>query len=208
MRGPMRQNTVGCIPSLAGLRPISMEESSVSNLVLSTGSNHYVIHVPAHSYAHPIHVTRTCNKPSFQTILLQGIFGYQFEGSPEKRGNLIKQSMCSMWSEEGIEIPLVIFNNKDKHKVQRQRERRKALLLWFDCIGRWACVLVGFASTEAMFRKFGLSKRATGWARGPTLSPSAARKKSLTLLLVNHCFRLFLLFIVLNLTFLVQVFFL
>ncbi|KAK7298867.1 hypothetical protein VNO77_46185 [Canavalia gladiata] len=26
-----------------------MEESSVSNLVLSTGSNHYVIHVPAHS---------------------------------------------------------------------------------------------------------------------------------------------------------------
>ena len=78
MRGPMRQNTVGCIPSLAGLRPISMEESSVSNLVLSTGSNHYVIHVPAH----PIHVTRTCNKPSFQTILLQGIFGYQFEGSP------------------------------------------------------------------------------------------------------------------------------
>ncbi|KAK7325676.1 hypothetical protein VNO80_33828 [Phaseolus coccineus] len=72
------KNTVGCIPSLAGLRPISMEESSVSNLVLSTGSNHYVIHVPAH----PIHVTRTCNKPSFQTILLQGIFGYQFEGSP------------------------------------------------------------------------------------------------------------------------------
>lgn len=84
MRGPMRQNTVGCIPSLAGLRPISMEESSVSNLVLSTGSNHYVIHVPAHSYAHPIHVTRTCNKPSFQTILLQGIFGYQFEGSAEE----------------------------------------------------------------------------------------------------------------------------
>ena len=81
----MRQNTVGCIPSLAGLRPISMEESSVSNLVLSTGSNHYVIHVPAHSYAHPIHVTRTCNKPSFQTILLQGIFGYQFEGSVEHR---------------------------------------------------------------------------------------------------------------------------
>lgn len=68
----MRQNTVGCIPSLAGLRPISMEESSVSNLVLSTGSNHYVIHVPAH----PIHVTRTCNK--------QGIFGYQFEGSAEE----------------------------------------------------------------------------------------------------------------------------
>lgn len=61
----MRQNTVGCIPSLAGLRPISIEESSVSNLVLSTGSNHYVIHVPAFSYAHPIHVTRTCNKPSF-----------------------------------------------------------------------------------------------------------------------------------------------
>lgn len=58
------RDTVGCIPSLAGLRPISMEESSVSNLVLSTGSNHYVIHVPAHSYAHPIHVTRTCNKPS------------------------------------------------------------------------------------------------------------------------------------------------
>lgn len=50
--------------SLAGLKPISIEESSVSNLVLSTGSNHYVIHVPAHSYAHPIHVTRTCNKPS------------------------------------------------------------------------------------------------------------------------------------------------
>lgn len=85
MRGPMRQNTVGCIPSLAGLRPISIEESSVSNLVLSTGSNHYVIHVPARSYAHPIHVTRTCNKPSFQTILLQGIFGYQFEGSAEHR---------------------------------------------------------------------------------------------------------------------------
>lgn len=82
MRGPMRQNTVGCIPSLAGLQPISIDESSVSNLVLSTGSNHYVIHVPAHSYAHPIHATRTCNKPSFQTILLQGIFGYQFEGAP------------------------------------------------------------------------------------------------------------------------------
>ena len=44
---------------------ISIEKSSVSNLVLSTGSNHYVIHVPAHSYAHPIHVTRTCKKPSF-----------------------------------------------------------------------------------------------------------------------------------------------
>ncbi len=85
MRGPMRQNTVGCIPSLAGLQPISIDESSVSNLVLSTGSNHYVIHVPAHSYAHPIHVTRTCKKPSFQTILLQGIFGYQFEGSTEHR---------------------------------------------------------------------------------------------------------------------------
>lgn len=85
MRGPMRQNTVGCIPSLAGLKPISIDESSVSNLVLSTGSNHYVIHVPAHSYAHPIHATRTCNKPSFQTILLQGIFGYQFEGSAEHR---------------------------------------------------------------------------------------------------------------------------
>lgn len=113
-----------------------------------------------------------------------------------------------MWSEEGIEILLVIFNNKDKDKVQRQRERgdsRKALLLWFSCFGRWACVLVGFASTEAMFRKFAFSKRATGWARGPTLSPSAARIKSLTLLLVYHCFRLFLLFIVLNLTFLVQV---
>ncbi|KAB2096805.1 hypothetical protein ES319_A01G129700v1 [Gossypium barbadense] len=74
MRGPMRQNTLGCIPSLAGLQPISIEESSVSNLVLSTGSNHYVIHVPA-SYAHPIHATRTCNKPSFKTILLKGIFG-------------------------------------------------------------------------------------------------------------------------------------
>ncbi|CAL0327678.1 unnamed protein product [Lupinus luteus] len=49
MRGPMRQKTVGRIPSLAGLRPISMEESSVSNLVLSTGSNHQVIHVSANS---------------------------------------------------------------------------------------------------------------------------------------------------------------
>lgn len=127
--------------------------------------------------------------------------------TPKKRGNLIKQSMCSMWSEEGIEIPLVIFNNKDKHKVQRQRERRDSRKALLDCIGRWACVLVGFASTEAMFRKLGLSKRATGWARGPTLSPSAARKKSLTLLLVNHCFRLFLLWIVLNLTFIVQVFY-
>lgn len=57
--------------------------------------------------------------------------------TPKKRGNLIKQSMCSMWSEEGIERLLVIFNNKDKHKVQRQRERRdsrKALLLCFDLI--------------------------------------------------------------------------
>lgn len=82
MRGPMRQNTVGCIPSLAGLRPISMEESSVSNLVLSTGSNHYVIHVPAH----PIHVTRTCNKPSCYRESLD-------ISSRVAPGNLIKQSM-------------------------------------------------------------------------------------------------------------------
>ena len=85
MRGPMRENTEGYIPSLAGLQPISIKESSVSNLVLSTGSNHFVIHVPAQLYAHPIHVTRTCTKSSFPTILVQGIFGYQFEGGAENK---------------------------------------------------------------------------------------------------------------------------
>ena len=144
----MRQNTVGCIPSLAGLRPISMEESSVSNLVLSTGSNHYVIHVPAH----PIHVTRTCNKPSFQTILLQGIFGYQFEGSPGEF-----DQTKSVIGGRNRKTPSNLKQQGQTQGTETEREARQPqgtfALLSFDCIGRWACVLVGFASTEAMFRK-------------------------------------------------------